>query len=73
MKMMLRVYFARKNVATLLQARLGYGREYAAEVSEQLRRASEIARQHLRAAADSASRWYNAKSKPQKFAVGDPV
>jgi len=47
--------------------------EFAAKVTERLAVASRLVRENLRNAATSASKWYNRKSKPQTFAVGDAV
>jgi len=47
--------------------------EYAAMVTERLHKASALVREHLRAAAVSASNWYNRKAKPHNFQPGDPV
>ena len=47
--------------------------EYAAKVTERLACAAKIVRENLKCAADSASKWYNAKARPQKFNVGDRV
>jgi len=43
------------------------------EVVERLDKAYALVRDHLQAAADSASRWYNNKSRPRHFEQGIPV
>ena len=47
--------------------------EYTAYVIDKLRRASELVREQLRTAAESASRWYDRRARPKQFEVGDPV
>ena len=47
--------------------------EYTAKVIERLRTASALVREHLRSAAESASRWYDKRSHPKHFEVGDRV
>jgi len=46
--------------------------QYAAEVAERLDKA-KLVTDHPQAAADSASRWYNTKSRPHHFEQGTPV
>ena len=47
--------------------------EYAARVTERLVIACRIVRENSKTAAESASKWYNKKSKPRTFSMGDLV
>ena len=47
--------------------------EYTAQVVERLKKASDLVRENLRKAAETASRWYNRKVKPRYFAPGEAV
>ena len=47
--------------------------EHTAEIVHRLEATSKLVREHLRVAAQGASKWYNHKSKPRRFAVGDRV
>lgn len=47
--------------------------DYAVRVADRIERASELAREHLQQASESASKWYNNKVKPRTFIVGERV
>lgn len=47
--------------------------EYTATVVDRLNKASALVRENLRAAAQTASNWYNRNAKPKSFNVGDSV
>jgi len=47
--------------------------DYAVQVTEQLAVASLIVRENLKNAAETASKWYNKKSKPRTFSEGSHV
>ena len=47
--------------------------EYTAEVVERLERASNMVRDHLHAAAESASKWYTHEARPRSFEPADEV
>jgi len=47
--------------------------EHTAETVHKLEQASRMVREHLRTAAETASKWYNHKAKPRQFNVGDSV
>ena len=47
--------------------------EYMATVVERLEKANTMVREHLRIAAESASRWYNHKTTPRQFEAGTKV
>ena len=47
--------------------------DYAAKVTERLAVASRIVRENLKNAAETASKWYNKKSKSRTFSEGDLV
>ena len=47
--------------------------EFATETTQRLERVSSLVRQHLRKAAEGASRWYDRRSNPKCFDPGDLV
>ena len=47
--------------------------EFTAQVVEKLKVASDLVRQNLRRAAQSASNWYNKRANPRAFEPGDAV
>ena len=47
--------------------------QYAALVSERLDKAAVLVREHLKMAAENASKWYNRKARPKEFQEGDQV
>jgi len=42
-------------------------------VSERLDKAAVLVREHLKMAAENASKWYNRKARPKEFQEGDQV
>jgi hypothetical protein len=47
--------------------------EYAADVLQRLNKAFEVTRENLKRSAEAMSTWYNRRSKPLEFTVGDSV
>jgi len=47
--------------------------QYTADVVSRLSEASKLVRQHLQAAFESSSKWYNHRNKPWSFQPGDHV